>query len=109
MAEKHGYPMAHRARVTTRKMLDDADLITVPDMIVVGELAQQQPKALFAHKLFFLRGFAPDTGAHAVLEDPYFSGNYEKVLREVEAACEGLLAKLNTPSLWPIPAAIDPA
>lgn len=95
--EQHGYDgSAHRAQQLTERWLSEHDLVLVADRGHERELAEMAGPGDAEVRL--LREFDPEAVAAGTLEtdDPYFGGpdGFDRCLREVEAACRGLVEHL---------------
>ena len=94
-AQLRGYDLsAHRARQVHPLDFERFDLILALDRGHLDLLADDCPPEQ-AVKLKLLMEFAP-AGYPAEVADPYYGGRqgFERVLDEIEAACEGLLAHI---------------
>jgi protein-tyrosine phosphatase len=95
--QEHGYDgSAHRAQQVTERWLAEHDLVLVADLghrEALEELARPGDA-----EVRLLREFDPEAVAARTLEtdDPYFGDaqGFDRCLREVEAACQGLVDHL---------------
>jgi protein-tyrosine phosphatase len=94
-AHKRGYDLSSlRARQVHARDFERFDLILAMDWQNLEELQALCPPG-HEHKLKRLMEFAP-AGWGDVVADPYYGGGegFERVVDQVEAACEGLLSQL---------------
>ena len=94
-AQLRGYDLSsHRARQVKPLDFERFDLILALDRGHLDLLADDCPP-VHAHKLKLLMAFAP-AGYPEEVADPYYGGKqgFERVLDEIEAACDGLLAHI---------------
>lgn len=94
-ARRRGYDLsAQRARPLIAQDFEHFDLVLGMDENNLREAARLCPPE-HRHKLQRLMDYAPSAGS-AVVPDPYYGGDagFEEVLDLVEAACDGLLARL---------------
>lgn len=94
---QHGYDgSAHRAQQLTERWLSEHDLVLVADRGHARDLREIAEPGDAQMRL--LREFDPEAVAAGTLEtdDPYFGGaeGFDRCLREVEAACRGLVEHL---------------
>ena len=89
---------AHRARQFSAAWFAERDLVLAADRGHLRALRRLAPNQPDAAKVRLLREFDADAVAAGTLEvdDPYFGGaaDFERCLREVEAACRGLVEHL---------------
>ena len=84
------YNAHHRAHQITRKEFDGADLILCMDERNLGNL-----KRMFGtlpEKVKLLSEFGKFSGG---IEDPWYTGNYEKVYREIRSSVDGLVERFS--------------
>ncbi len=103
--ERHGYgPGAHRAKQFTAADFADRDLVVALDrghLRHLTELARRSadPEAALG-SLVLLRSYDPAAVASDDLDvpDPYYGGpdGFDDVLAQIERACRGLLASLDS-------------
>ncbi len=79
-------PGGKRARVITRADFDDFDLIVAMERYNVRNLARYCPQDGM-ERVRLLREF---TDAPGDIEDPWYSGNFDRVGDQIRAGCEGL-------------------
>lgn len=95
----HGYDgSAHVARQIEPDWFADRDLVVVMDGKNLQSVRWIAP-AQEAHKIVRLRSFDPASrGGDLDVPDPYYgdADGFERVLRLVEAGCDGLLAHLRS-------------
>lgn len=94
-AHRRGYDLSrHRARQVQALDFERFDLILALDRGHLELLRDDCPPAL-RHKVRLLMEFAP-AGFPQEVADPYYGGRqgFERVLDEIEAACDGLLAHI---------------
>ena len=94
-ARRRGYDLsAQRARPLIAQDFEHFDLVLGMDENNLRETARLCPPE-HRHKLQRLMDYAPSAGS-VVVPDPYYGGDagFEEVLDLVEAACDGLLARL---------------
>lgn len=89
---KHNIPFGnHRARKTEKKDYDKFDYIIVMEeynlSLLFGILGEDPQKKV--HKLLDFTAVSGD------IEDPWYSGNFEKVFEQITEGCKGLLEKIN--------------
>lgn len=94
---EHGYDgAAHRARQFTPRWFDDHDLVLAADRGHWRALRRMARTQADAAKVRLLREFDPVAARSGLDEvaDPYYGGRaeFEQCLREVEAACRGVVA-----------------
>ena len=91
-----GYPTEHVARQFTSAEFDDWDLLLAMDVNNAYDLRDLAPRGSDTSKVRLLRSFDPESPSNAQVPDPYGKGSadFEHVLDLVEAACDGLLARL---------------
>ncbi|WP_347354647.1 low molecular weight protein-tyrosine-phosphatase [Intrasporangium sp.] len=97
--EQHGYDgTTHRARQFERRTFDEVDLVLAADRGHVRTLHQLAHTDVDRAKIHLVREFDPAAVAAGTLEtdDPWYGGEAEfaRCFREVEAACRGILARL---------------
>ncbi|MBR0158677.1 MAG: low molecular weight phosphotyrosine protein phosphatase [Clostridia bacterium] len=80
-------PGGKRARVITRADFDEFDLIVAMERYNVRNLARYCPPGGM-EKVRLLLDF---TDAPGDIEDPWYSGNFDRVGDRIRAGCEGLL------------------
>ena len=86
-----GYaPSNHRAKRITQKDVEQADFVLYMDSSNASLIRWMFPKQLPKFKL--ITDYAPNLRE---IEDPWYSGRYEKVLLELEICLEGLLKSLH--------------
>ncbi|HET7476753.1 MAG TPA: low molecular weight protein-tyrosine-phosphatase [Dermatophilaceae bacterium] len=89
---------AHRARQFSHTWFADRDLVLAADRSHLRALRRLAPTPADAEKVRLLREFDPDAVAAGTLDvdDPYYGGEaeFDRCLREVEAACRGLVDHL---------------
>jgi protein-tyrosine phosphatase len=97
-AATRGIVMEGAARQVTEADFEAYDLLLAADAQNVAALRAVAPDAEAAGKVVLLREFDPASVAAGDLEvpDPYYGGpdGFEHVLDLVQAACDGLLARL---------------
>lgn len=96
-AQARGVTLAGSARQVRQDDFFDFDLIIAMDRSNLGELRRLAPGERERAKVVLLREFDPASeGEQLDVPDPYYGadGGFEEVLDLVEAACEGLLAKI---------------
>jgi protein-tyrosine-phosphatase len=86
----------HRARAATGALLLAADCILALDKRVRADLMDSAPEAVGAH-IAPLVSFAPDLGL-AEIADPWggTAADYDLAFRHIQAAVDGLVARLRT-------------
>jgi protein-tyrosine phosphatase len=99
--ERYGYDgSAHRAREFDPSELDEVDLVLASDWGHVHTLARLARTEEQRRKIRLVREFDPDAVASGLLEtaDPWYgdTDHFERCFREVEAACHGILAHLQS-------------
>ena len=97
----HGYLTHHTARQFAHEALATRDLILAMDldnMDVLRRVVDQygQESGFDMSRLRLFRSFAPGTGSHPEVPDPYYGGDdgFTAVLNMVEAASKGLIGEL---------------
>jgi protein-tyrosine phosphatase len=99
-AQSRGVLLDGRARQVRRSDFEDFDLLLAMDTSNLRELRQLAPGAREREKVKLLREFDPvsATGENLDVPDPYYGGDggFEKVFDLVQAACRGLLVKIET-------------
>ena len=80
-------PGGKRARVITRADFDDCDLIVAMERYNVRNLTRFAPPGGM-DKVRLLRDFTDEPGD---IEDPWYSGNFDRVGNQIRTGCEGLL------------------
>ena len=80
-------PVGKRARVITRADFDECDLIVAIERYNVRNLARVCPPGDMA-KVKLLLDFTDKPGD---IEDPWYSGNFDRVGDQIRRGCEGLL------------------
>jgi protein-tyrosine phosphatase len=99
-AQTRGVHLDGRARQIRRADFEDFDLLLAMDTSNMRELRQLAPGAHERKKVRLLREFDPASANTEDLDvpDPFYGGDggFEKVFELVHAACEGLLAKIET-------------
>ena len=89
---KHNIPFGnHRARKTEKKDYDKFDYIIVMEEYNLPRLFRilgDDPQK----KVYKLLDF---TAASGDIEDPWYSGNFEKVFEQITEGCKGLLEKID--------------
>ena len=96
-AHKRGYDLSrHRARQVHPLDFERFDLILALDRGHLDLLLDDCPPAQ-RHKVRLLMEFAP-AGFPREVADPYYGGRqgFERVLDEIEAACDGLLGQIRS-------------
>ena len=98
-ARARGVTLEGFARQVRRDDFDDFDLILAMDRSNLRELRQLKDGAAGRAKLRLLREFDPAGASDEDLEvpDPYYgaAGGFDEVLDLVQAACAGLLARID--------------
>ncbi|PZP32897.1 MAG: protein tyrosine phosphatase [Roseateles depolymerans] len=97
-ARQRGYDLSTlRARPLTAADFEHFDLVLGMDDNNLREASRLCPPGQ-RHKLQLLMSYAPSAGSR-VVPDPYYGGadGFETVLDLVEAACDGLLTRLQAP------------
>lgn len=99
MLERHGYDgSSHRASQFESEVFDNADLVLASDHGHARALRRLARTDEERAKIRLLREFDPAAVAAGTLEvdDPWHGGEAEfaRCFREVEAACQGLIAHL---------------
>ena len=88
---KHNIPFAsHRARQIKKEDYDNFDYIIVMEEYNLPRLFKiigSDPDG----KVYKLLDFTPISGD---IEDPWYSGNFEKVFEQITLGCKGLLEKI---------------
>lgn len=93
--ERRGYRGAHTARQFRIEWFNERDLILVMDEENYQTVISRAPDDAAKEKVQFLRAF--DLGAEdTVVPDPYYGTDedFESMLTMIEAACDGLVARL---------------
>jgi protein-tyrosine phosphatase len=97
-AETRGVVLDGRARQVRLTDFDDFDLLLAMDTSNMRELRQLAPGIQEREKVKLLRAFDPQSAGVESLDvpDPYYGGDdgFERVFELVQAACAGLLAKI---------------
>jgi protein-tyrosine phosphatase len=96
-AAARGTALAGTARQVTRRDFEEWDLLLCADRRNAAALLALAPDAAAAEKVRLLREFDPASVAAGELDipDPYLGEEgFEAVLDVIEAACAGLLARL---------------
>lgn len=92
-AARRGYDLAPlRARQITRADFDRFDRILVMDRANLADVERLRPDGATTPVVRLL-DHAPELGTRDV-PDPYYTGEFDRVLDLVEAACRGLLRDL---------------
>ncbi len=96
---RHGYDgSAHRASQFDAREFGAMDLVLAADRGHLRDLRRLAHRPQDADKVRLLREFDPVAAASGALEvdDPWYGGSadFERCLREVEAACRGLVQHL---------------
>ena len=95
MGAQHGYDLSQqRARQVQPKDFDTFDYLLAMDLQNLEDLRSQCPSA-HARKLYLMMDFG--TSAIKEVPDPYYGGDngFEKVLKLVEDAADGLIAHIS--------------
>ena len=104
-ARARGITLEGFARQVSREDLDDFDLVLAMDRSNMRELRQLARGEEERAKVRLLREFDPASLQDGDLEvpDPYYGarGGFEEVLDLVQAACEGLLARIRAGGAQP--------
>lgn len=92
----HGYPTDHTARRFDPRRFEEFDLVLAMDTDNLDELVREAPDEQARERLALFRSFAPGTGPHPEVPDPYYGGEdgFTAVLTMVEAAAKGLTGEL---------------
>lgn len=97
-ARSRGVVLESAARQVTVQDFERFDLIVAMDRSNVSNLVRIAPDEQAREKIHLLREFDPASAGARDLDvpDPYYEGanGFEIVLDQVEAACEGLLARV---------------
>jgi protein-tyrosine phosphatase len=97
-ARSRGIVVEGAARQVSPEDFEHFDLIVAMDRSNVNDLARIAPDEQAREKIHLLRKFDPASVGERDLDvpDPYYEGanGFEIVLDQVEAACEGLLARV---------------
>ena len=90
---------SHRVRQFDPTWFDELDLVLALDRGHLDDLRALAPDTASRDRVLLLRSFDPAAVAAGTLEveDPYFgaAADFERVLREIEAACAGLVEHLD--------------
>jgi protein-tyrosine phosphatase len=98
-ARARGIPLEGSARQVSPDDFFDFDLMIAMDRANLRELRELAPGAAERAKVRLLREFDPASGGEELeVPDPYYgsAGGFDEVLDIVQAACEGLLAQLQS-------------
>ncbi|WP_344976466.1 low molecular weight protein-tyrosine-phosphatase [Salinactinospora qingdaonensis] len=93
----HGYPTEHVARVFQPAWFAERDLVLAMDTDNLADLSRLAPDEEAARtRLRLFRSFAPGTGLHPEVPDPYYGGDdgFTTVLTMIESASKGLTGEL---------------
>lgn len=95
--ERRGYRGVHTARQFQTAWFEDRDLILVMDDVNYETLLGRAPDPVAKDKIQYLRAFDVNA-SDLIVPDPYYGTDedFEHMLTLIEAACDGLLAQLNT-------------
>lgn len=97
-ARSRGIVLESAARQVTHDDFERFDLIVAMDRSNVSNLVRIAPDEQAREKIHLLREFDPASAGERDLDvpDPYYegAGGFEIVLDQVEAACQGLLARV---------------
>lgn len=100
-ARSRGIVLESLARQVTPEDFKRFDLIVAMDRSNASNLERIAPDEQSREKIHLLREFDPASSGERDLDvpDPYYGGanGFEIVLDQVEAACEGLLARVRAP------------
>lgn len=91
---RHGYATAHRARQIRPHDFADFDLILAADGSNLADLQAMARTPDEVAKVHRLRSFDPAAPPGADVPDPYYDDGFDEVLAIIEAACDGLVARL---------------
>ncbi|MGQ0846899.1 MAG: low molecular weight protein-tyrosine-phosphatase [Sporichthyaceae bacterium] len=100
--ERHGYPVDHVARHFQPDEFDRHDLILVTDRWNVEHLQKLAAQSSPAADIRLIRSFDPTLEGEHNVPDP-FDGtleHFERVLDQLERACDGLVAHLLRARPW---------
>lgn len=89
----HGIQCHSVARQITATDLAEADYIIAMDQANRSSIMAMAPRGSLEGRLYLLLNFAEGVALSDV-PDPYYTGEFEKVYRLVDAACRGLLAHI---------------
>lgn len=93
---EHGYPGGHVARRFDPAWFVERDLLLAMDLDNLAALRELAPDAETAARIRLFRSYAPGTGPHPEVPDPYYGGDagFTRVLNMIEAASKGLTGDL---------------
>lgn len=93
LARQYGFSLdGKRARQITSQELRSYDLIVAMDRSNLEEILALEPEARERARL--LMDFAPTREKD--VHDPYYTGDFERTYRQVEAGCRGLLQHIKS-------------
>jgi protein-tyrosine phosphatase len=83
-------PSGKRARQMGREDFEDHDMLVAMERYNLRNMMRYCPKGM-ENKTFLLRDFTDSPGD---IEDPWYTGDFEKVGRQIREGCRALLEKL---------------
>ncbi len=98
-----GYADEHCARQFTARDFARYDLVVVMDAENLRDVRRLAPDVAAADAVRLLRSYDPAAPRDAAIADPYYGGpeGFDRVLDQVERACDGLVAQLRRTVVQP--------
>ncbi len=99
MLVANGYDDTHTARQFVPRFYDDYDLVIALDANNLRDLRRLAPDREIGDRVRMLRSYDPEASEDDLdVPDPYggATADYQLVLDQVERACDGLIAELQT-------------